>query len=184
MECCDPGHSLLSDWEPIEDEAMTRRIAGIARVLRERNVKDDSYPHLAEQIPDLKSLSGIAEPYLLSKVESLFTDLTRNRSGDLHHGNILSDGDGWKVIDPHGYVGDPAAEIAVMIYNPLGKLPVGRDLAGFMDRRLHILAEETGDDLVRIRAWCFCKTMLSAAWNAGDFRRQAERELALAAVLQ
>ena len=39
--------------------------------------------------------------------------------GDLHHDNVLRHGDGWVVIDPHGYVGDAAVEPATMLYNPI-----------------------------------------------------------------
>ncbi|MCY1663924.1 aminoglycoside phosphotransferase family protein [Rhizobium sp. SL86] len=41
--------------------------------------------------------------------------------GDLHHDNVLKGADGtWRVIDPHGLIGDPAYEVANIFGNPGG----------------------------------------------------------------
>lgn len=189
MERCRPGLTLLSSWTAATDDEAVRRICNVIRALGRSPVRDDSFKHLSEQIPDLKALSGFSERRLQTKAESLFTELTIDRScdrllhGDLHHDNILQDGTAWKPIDPHGYVGDPVAETGVMIYNPLGSLPMDGSLSKILDRRMRIMAEELSYDLQKIRAWCFCKTMLSAAWNVADFPSEARREIALAEVI-
>jgi streptomycin 6-kinase len=41
--------------------------------------------------------------------------------GDLHHDNILHDGNAWVAIDPKGLIGDPAYEIAPLLCNPIDK---------------------------------------------------------------
>lgn len=190
MQICAPGTTLKTQLIKQSDEQVTRELCKVLRDLRAENVQDNSYRHLSELIPDLKTLTGIADPALHSEAESLFKDLTLDRSkdvllhGDLHHENILKHGDSWKVIDPHGYTGDPVAETGVMIYNPLGELPKDSSLAGFLERRLRIMTEELGYDLQRVQAWCFCKTMLSAAWNIPDFREQAKSELQIAATIR
>lgn len=110
----------------------------------------------------------------LSKAESLFRELTTDRTqavvlhGDLYHDNILSSGTIWKVIDPHGYVGDPVFEVGAMIYNPGDYFPHERSISQVVERRLHILAEELQFDPQRIKAWAFCKTALSIAWTVED----------------
>src|SRR5690606_23152783 len=42
--------------------------------------------------------------------------------GDLHHDNILKNSDGWVVIDPKGFIGDPVYEVAAFIRNPIPDL--------------------------------------------------------------
>lgn len=190
MQICEPGTTLKTQLTKQSDEQVTRELCKVLRGLHTENVKDNSYRHLSELIPDLKTLKGIAEPTLHSEAESLFKDLTLDRSkdvllhGDLHHENILQHGDSWKVIDPHGYTGDPVAETGVMIYNPLGELPKDASLAKLLERRIRIMAEELSYDLPRVQAWCFCKTMLSAAWNIPDFREHAKNELQIATAIR
>lgn len=41
---------------------------------------------------------------------------------DLHHDNILQNGNEWLVIDPKGVVGEPAYEVAAFIHNPMPEL--------------------------------------------------------------
>lgn len=190
MQLCDPGTTLKNQLKKQSDEQVTRELCKALRDLRAEKAQDTSYRHLAELIPDLKTLTGVADPALHSEAESLFKDLTRDRSGDfllhgdLHHENILQHGDSWKVIDPHGYVGDPVAETGVMIYNPLGELPKDASLARLLETRIRIMAEELSYDPRQVQAWCFCKTMLSAAWNIPDFPAQAQNELQIAAVIR
>lgn len=50
-------------------------------------------------------------------------------------------GEDWKVIDPHGYVGDKVSEVGSMIYNPLEWYPEG-SMKKAIARRLDILCEE------------------------------------------
>lgn len=85
--------------------------------------------------------------------------------GDLHHQNILLDEKrGWMAIDPHGYAGDPACDLAPYLYN---------ELAG--KRLEETLALRTSVMLGRLpvgREWlfraCIAMTVLSACWNAEE----------------
>jgi streptomycin 6-kinase len=103
--------------------------------------------------------------------------------GDLHHDNIICQGSSWKAIDPHGYLGDPAAEVGVMIRNPMDSFPDYQSCAQIIDTRLQILKEELPFDPQRIKAWLFTLTLLSAAWNMQDFDQLAKTEIELASLI-
>lgn len=189
MEECKPGSALVDYLKTNNDESVTQIICETIRTLYSFRNHDTSFKHLSELIPDLSSLSGIADPSLLSKAVSLFRDLTQDRSedillhGDLHHGNLIRHGESWKVIDPHGYMGDPAFEVGAFIYNPIDSFPRDRSLTQILESRLSIMVEQLPFDAKRIRSWAFCKTMLSAAWYAQDFKRKVESQLKIASIL-
>jgi streptomycin 6-kinase len=194
MEYVRPGKSLKTLVQEGHDESATRVICKMIRELQKQKGHDLSknpglFKHLSEIAKDLSLLKGHAENSLLSKAETLFHELTMDRSkdvllhGDLHHDNIMSHYMSWKVIDPHGYVGDPVAEVGVMIRNPLDCFPAVRSPSVVIETRLKILKEELGFDLQRIKAWAFCITMLSAAWNIPDFMSLAKKDLEIAAVI-
>lgn len=189
MECCQPGSSL-QELSVADDKQATRVLGQMIKNLHQCKVIDLSFKHLSELIPDLSALAGSeVDAALLAKAQGLFVELTANRNqdvllhGDLHHDNILCSGNEWKVIDPHGYMGDPVAETGVMIYNPLESFPSKCSVQQVIDYRLRILSEQTGYDPKRIKAWFFCMTMLSAAWNARDFGSQAKKEIELATLI-
>lgn len=87
--------------------------------------------------------------------------------GDFHHDNLLLDQRGvprWRPIDPQGVIGDPVHETAAMLRNP----PEREVTAELLDRRIAILAEVTGFDRDRIKAWGFAQTVLSVIWSLED----------------
>lgn len=187
MEECKPGISLKKSIESGDDETATITICTAIKKLLDCKCTDSSFKPLSEQIPDLMALKGILDRATLSKATGLFRELTQNRSddvllhGDLHHDNIISHGSSFKIIDPHGYMGDPASEFGVMIYNPIEYLTKNcKTLIELLEPRFKIAEEYLSFDKKRIRAWAFCKTILSAAWNAQDFRDLCELQLELA----
>jgi len=174
MENLKPGHSLINCLQQGNDDAATRIICQTIRHLQSQELTDLSFRHLSELSGDFSVLQGRFDPKLLSKAEGLFKDLTADRShdillhGDLHHDNVLLSESGWRVIDPHGYVGNPAAEVGPMVRNFFGYLPKNKPVSKAITRRLHIMAEELPFDPQRIKAWALCMTTLSAAWTFED----------------
>jgi streptomycin 6-kinase len=174
MEQLEPGHSLKDLVKKGEDDAATRIICHTIRGLQSNQQKRSEFIHISELSRSLSVLKNHLDDRALSKAESLFRELTADPThdvilhGDLHHDNILSSGPTWKVIDPHGYVGDPVFEVGSMIYNPGDCFPHIRSIPQVVERRLHILAEELPFDSQRIKAWAFCKTALSIAWTFED----------------
>jgi streptomycin 6-kinase len=186
MEYLTPGNSLKSIVQAGHDEKATRIICQTILELQSQQLKKFSFKHLSELAKDLSQLKDHIDKHTLSKAESLFRDLTADRShdvllhGDLHHDNIISHSASWKVIDPHGFIGDPTAEVGAMIRNPNDCFPQNRPLAVIIETRLKVLTEELLFDPQRIKAWAFCMTILSAAWNIQDFGTTTNFEIAIA----
>ena len=189
MEYLQPGEPLKNLIKKGQDDKATRIICNIIKELQSDQQKNYQFKHLSELVKDLLHLKDHIDNYTLSKAQSLFQDLCNDTSGDvilhgdLHHDNILSYHSGWKVIDPHGYIGDPISEIGVMIRNPLDCFPDDKPLAIVLERRLKILAEELPFDAQKMKAWAFCMTILSAAWNVEDLGRAAKSDLEVAFTL-
>ena len=79
---------------------------------------------------------------------------------DLHGGNVLRDGGGWKVVDPHAARGDRHADVWALL-DPL--VPAVPDDATAL-RWVAIYAEAADLDPERARAWVHVR----AAGEAGD----------------
>lgn len=174
MEYLEPGESLKTLLRAGDDDGATRIICQTIRTIGIQHKNDYAFRHLSDLAKKLPILSGNFDEKLLTQAQDLFHELTIDRKhdillhGDLHHDNILSNGPGWKVIDPHGYVGDPCAEVGAMIRNATECLPNPRSLSIIIERRLKVLAEELPFDPKRIKAWCYCMTVLSCAWSFED----------------
>jgi streptomycin 6-kinase len=171
MEHLAPGTPLKTLVKNGSDDQATKIICETIRHLQSRQHTEKDFPHLSELIADLNILTERFDAAILNKVKTLFHELTADRlhdvilHGDLHHDNILLSGSEWKAIDPHGYIGDPAAETGAMIRNPYDCFPATTSIAKIIARRLQILADELPFDAQRINAWCLCLTVLSIAWS-------------------
>ncbi len=190
MEYLEPGHSLKKLVQTGSDDKATRIICQMILALQSQQQKTYPFKHLSELIKDLDHLKGHIDSSILSKAQSWFQDLTIDHSndvllhGDLHHENILAHHDGWKVIDPHGYRGDPAAEIGAMVRNPWDCFPTEHSMPKIIERRLKILAEELPFDRERMKAWAFCMAVLSEAWHIQDFGIDAKIDLDMIAAIE
>jgi streptomycin 6-kinase len=174
MEHLEPGHSLKSLIKSGKDDEATRIICQTIRSIQSQQCSKVHFRHLRELAKALILLEGKFDDRLLSKAQNLFHDLTINQDhdvilhGDLHHDNILASGPSWKAIDPHGYVGDPAAEGGAMVRNAFECFPHNDPVSVIVERRLQIMAEELPFDPQKIKAWAFCMTVLSGAWSVED----------------
>lgn len=88
--------------------------------------------------------------------------------GDLHHRNVLRDGEGWSAIDPFGAIGEPGFDTGTLLTNPVSWLPDQRDLRSIQERRVALLAERLGEERARIAAWGFVVGVLKMAWDIED----------------
>jgi streptomycin 6-kinase len=121
-------------------------------------------PFLAEQraegIPDdmFHEAQAIAKELLESTPDKVLLH------ADLHHYNILQDGDGWISIDAQGVAGDPCIEPAAFIRNPELSLSERPDLNELVAIRINGFAEELDLPLSRIWGWAFAHNVLSWWW--------------------
>lgn len=174
MEHLEPGYSLKHHVKQGNDDEATRIICQIILKLHSQQCQTHHFRHLSEFRETLSLLEGKLETEIVSKAQLLFKKLTSDRTndivlhGDLHHDNILASGSEWKAIDPHGYIGDPAAEVGAMIRNAFDCFNKSDSIPNIVNRRLQILATELPYDMQRIKSWTFCLTALSGAWSVED----------------
>ena len=88
--------------------------------------------------------------------------------GDLHHDNILKNGDEWLIIDPKGFIGDPAFEAAAYLCNPIPELLQETNAKQMIANRIQICSAELGIDAQRITDWLYAKSVLCWAWSLED----------------
>jgi streptomycin 6-kinase len=121
----------------------------------------------------------------LNKAKHLREDLLKSTTkevllhGDLHHDNILKNGDsksrrssksedGWLVIDPKGFIGDPAFEPAAYLCNPIPELLQENQPREIIENRINICSAELDIDSRRIADWLYAKSVLCWAWRLED----------------
>ncbi len=173
MERLSPGKDAKSIVQEGNDDAATRIVARAIRQLKPKPGAS-GFKHMIEFIPSLDMLRPHLDARSFEKLSATFQSITTDRTndvllhGDLHHGNVLAHGDDWIAIDPHGYLGHPAAEVGAMIRNPWDAFPTDKPLRAIFDRRLNILKEELGYDLQMMNAWAYCITSLSEVWSLED----------------
>jgi streptomycin 6-kinase len=88
--------------------------------------------------------------------------------GDLHHDNILQNGNEWMVIDPKGVIGEPIFEVAAFLRNPIPELIVHPDMLMITQRRIQQFADRLGCSYQRIAQWCFVQAVLAQIWVLED----------------
>ena len=181
-----------------DDDAATRLAAQVMQNLWRPLPAEHTFPSVADWANGLAELSkkfdggtGPFDKKLVETAESLFTDLLASSSepvllhGDLHHYNILSADDGWKMIDPKGVAGEAAYEVGALLRNPIATIYDEPDLERITARRLDILAEMLSMDRERLRQWSLAQAVLSAWWSYEDGGDPADWQstMRLAAVL-
>lgn len=80
--------------------------------------------------------------------------------GDLHHYNVLGDGQGgWKAIDPKGLIGDPAYEAAAFLRNPITAMHRLKGLSTVLAGHIGGLSRRLGLSEERIWGWGLAVTV-------------------------
>jgi streptomycin 6-kinase len=94
--------------------------------------------------------SQISNPYLLH--------------GDLHHYNILKNGDSWVAIDPKGLIGDREYDVIQYLLN---KLPE-TNVKDTIEKRIDIFVKELNLHKERLLLRGFSHAVLSTCWTIED----------------
>lgn len=132
--------------------ALFAEAAGWGRALRPGLIPEAMRDRAAGVLRDLVASAGPA----------------RLLHGDLHGGNILAFGGGWRAVDPKGLLGDPVAEAACWLRNPADPDRLVRAA-----RRAEIIAEVTGWERARVAAWGYAGAVIAACWAVEDGRDPA-----------
>ena len=84
---------------------------------------------------------------------------------DLHYANVLAAArEPWLVIDPKPMSGDPAYEVAPMLWNRWDEVMASRDPRTAILDRMFTLVDGAGLDEDRVRAWVTVRMMVNAQW--------------------
>ncbi len=173
LECAVPGVSLKSHFPKNDDEAINITANVIKRLHKAPIPNTHAFPHVKDW---LEALDGDLEIPLqtLQKSREIRDQLLRTAipdvflHGDLHHDNILQNGENWLVIDPKGVIGEPAYEVAAFIRNPIPELLNHADAPNIIHNRVIRFAELFELQPQRILDWCFVQAVLSWVWAIED----------------
>ena len=101
---------------------------------------------------------------------------------DLHYYNVLAgEREPWLAIDPKPLVGDPAYEIAPLLWNRWPEATASADLAGHLRWRADVVAEPLGLDRATVAGWVTVREsveVLDAVRNGDDPGREQAIEIA------
>lgn len=112
--------------------------------------------------PDIADLAGWAAQEVINLLAHQ-RDATPLH-GDLHHDNIIGNGEGWLAIDPQGLVGDPVYDVANIFGNPVGGAEIILDPVR-ITRLAKTFAMHFGCEPAKVLRYAAAHAMLSAAWT-------------------
>lgn len=169
LERAVPGIALESYFPQRDREAIQIAFEVMHRLHQTPLNEQVIFPHIRDWLLELNKDWPIPAHYL-EKARNLKDKLLDTRAqlvllhGDLHHDNILQNGNDWVVIDPKGVIGYPANEIWAFICNPLGKSSVNT----IIEDRINEFANKLNLDSQVIVDWCFVQSVLSWVWSLED----------------
>ncbi len=164
-----PGRSLAETWTPEIDEEQTEIIASLMRKLHCRAPKNTSSASRWSKI--FRRVEPLPN-HLAERADELWQELESSRvatvllHGDLHHANVLANGNKWCAIDPKGVAGDPALDCYALLHNP--PTATAQQLCDLANSRLSTIARVTGMDPIRLRSWGFCGVVMSLCWSVEE----------------
>ena len=173
LERAVPGTSLKSYFPDREQESI-EIACNVMKKLHQANIPSaHNFPHIKDWLTALDKDWNIPDGYLKKAIE-LRDQLLKTADpdvlihGDLHHDNILQNGDDWVVIDPKGVIGEPSYEVAAFIRNPIPELLHQADSPNIIHNRVTRFSELLELPSQRILDWCFVQAVLSWVWAIED----------------
>lgn len=178
LERAVPGNSLRS-YFPLKDEEGIQIICDVMNRLHQAPLPISEFPGIEDWLMVLDKEWDIPLDYL-QKARTLRDQLLATSTepvllhGDLHHDNVLQQGDGWLVIDPKGVMGEPTYEVAAFIRNPISEIWSMKNINDLVKKRIASFAKVLHLDSKRIQDWCFVQAILAWVWvledGTGDVR--------------
>ena len=173
LECAVPGVSLKSYFPEKDDQAINVTANVIKRLHKAPIPSHHPFPHVQDWLAVLDSDLKIPAQ-TLQKARELRDQLLKTAAsdvllhGDLHHDNILQNGNDWVVIDPKGVIGEPAYEVAAFIRNPMPELLTHENVQKIIHNRITRFAKILELSEHRVIDWCFVQAVLSWVWAIED----------------
>lgn len=168
-----PGVSL-KNYFPNREQESIEIACGVIKKLHQASIpQNHNLPHIKDWLTALDKDLNILNEYLQKARElrdHLFKTATSDvlLHGDLHHDNILQNGDEWVVIDPKGVIGEPAYEVAAFIRNPMPELLNHAYALKIIHNRITRFSELLELPERRILDWCFVQAVLAWVWALED----------------
>ncbi|MDR1334073.1 MAG: aminoglycoside phosphotransferase family protein [Holosporaceae bacterium] len=164
-----PGNSLM-EYFPHREEESIEIAADVIRKLHSISNNSKNFIPIEDLLGDFHKKWDIPDHFIFKAqcmAEHLLKTTTRRiiMHGDLHHDNILRNGDGWKIIDPVGMAGDPAYEIASFMLNPIDKIWKCENAATIIKNRIEKFSALLAINPRRIAQWTFVKSVLCWIWT-------------------
>lgn len=173
LERAMPGTSLQSYFPAREHESI-EIACRLMKKLHQTNIPAaHNFLHIQDWLTALDKDWNIPHEYL-QKARKLRDQLLKTAGpdvllhGDLHHDNILQNGNDWVVIDPKGVIGEPAYEVAAFIRNPMPDLLNIQDPEQMIQSRIKGFANLIDIPVKRILDWCFVQAVLAWVWALED----------------
>jgi len=178
LERVAPGASL-KNYFPNREQESIEIVCKVMKKLHKANIPiTHNFPHIKDWLMALDKDWNIPDGYL-KKARKLRGQLLKTTGpdvllhGDLHHDNILQNGNDWLVIDPKGVIGKQAYEVAAFIRNPMPELPHHADAITIIHNRITRFSELLGIPAKRILDWCFVQAVLAWIWSIEDLSPEA-----------
>ena len=168
-----PGETLRSLF-PNDDESATHILVEVSKKLHAHPVSDVDFalfPDVAQWLTALDKEYADIPKHLLEDARLRAKNLLKRNStmyvlhGDLHHDNILHDGNSWIAIDPKGVIGEREYEFGAFIRNPFPDLITQPDARRIISKRIELCSKLSGFDMQRIADWAFVQAVMSACWT-------------------
>jgi len=173
MEEVEPAHPL-TEYYPEKNERATEIVCQLIQKLHAAPLpKEHSFKSLDTVCRRLDKEDVFNLPFV-QKAKRLRDELLATADsqvllhGDLHHGNVLQSKDGWVAIDPKGYVGDPAFDLAAYLVNPIPECLQEDNLFDMLEKRARQSASLLGISFDRIMGWLYVKSVLCYLWSKDD----------------
>lgn len=170
-----PGETLKSLYSSQVEYVMDCYIDTMGKLHNKHLSNTNNYRHISDWLMAINKLTDHDCPsYLVKKAMTLKNELLASATteiflhGDLHHDNILKDGDCWLAIDPKGIVGEPEFEIAAFDFMYVNKLANRDNVKNILETRINLLAQKSHLNPQRIKDWVFVRLILMAAWHVED----------------
>ncbi|MFE1245067.1 aminoglycoside phosphotransferase family protein [Fictibacillus sp. NPDC058756] len=173
LERLRPGHTLA---EIKDDEEAAYIASQIMKTLWVAAPKNSNMETVVDRENSLKRIARHPNgfgPIAKEKIDEalkLFEQLNREINqpyllhGDLHHYNILKNGDSWTVIDPKGLIGDREYDVIQYLLNKLPETNVKETI----EKRINIFVKELDLDKERVLLRGFSHAVLSTCWTIED----------------